>query len=179
MNAPVYLADTITGYSIKPESIVGELKGNPRYDLMSAVMICINGESYLKKELPLHGLLGTIFSEDLNYHEKETILNQDYQIETTKAVKEGMSSMCNLSDAIEERGIMKGIEQGLEQGLERGEMNKLIELVCRKMQKNKDVATIAEELEENPAVIQRIYDVALKTAPDYDKQKISELLHMS
>lgn len=87
--------------------------------------------------------------------------------------------MCNLSDAIEERGIMKGIAQGLEQGLERGEANKLIELVCRKMQKNKDVATIAEELEEEPAVIQRIYEVALQIAPDYDKQKISDLLHMS
>ena len=175
MNAPDYLADTITNYSIKPENIVGEMKGNPRYDLMSAVMICVNGESYLKKESPLHGLLGTIFSEELNYQEKENILNQEYQIETTKAVKEGMSRMCNLSDAIEERGIMKGLERGLEIG----EVNKLIEQICRKMQKNKDVSTIAEELEEEPAVIQRIYDAVLKTAPDYDKQKISDFLRMS
>lgn len=88
--------------------------------------------------------------------------------------------MCNLSDAIEERGIKKGLEkgleQGLEQGLELGGVNKLIEQICRKMKKNKDVTTIAEELEEEPAVIQRIYDVALKAAPDYDKQKISALL---
>lgn len=28
--------------------------------------------------------------------------------------------MCNLSDAIEERGIKKGIEQGIEQGLQQG-----------------------------------------------------------
>ena len=180
MNAPDYLADTITSYGIKPESIVGEMKGNPRYDLMSAVMICVNAKSHQKKESPLHGLLSTIFSEDLNYHEKETILNQDYKIETTKTVKEGMSSMCNLSEAIEERGIKKGLEkgleQGLEQGLELGGVNKLIEQICRKMKKNKDVTTIAEELEEEPAVIQRIYDVALKAAPDYDKQKISALL---
>ena len=78
--------------------------------------------------------------------------------------------MCNLSDAIEERGIKKGLELG--------EEKKLIELVCRKIQKNKNVATIAEELEEERDVIQRIYEAALKAAPDYDKQKVYESLHM-
>ena len=84
----------------------------------------------------------------MNPQEKEDILNKEYEIETTKIVKEGMSKMCNLSDAIEERGIKKGFAQGITQGLGLGEQKKLIELVCRKMQRNKDVMTIAEELEE-------------------------------
>lgn len=163
MNSPDYLADTIVRYSIKPESVAGEGKGNQRYDLMTAVMIYLNAKSHQNKETLLHGLLGTIFSEKLNFQEKETILNQDYNIETTRTVKEGMSKMCNLSDAIEERGIEL----------------KLIELVCRKIQKNKDAATIADELEEESDVIQRIYDAAVKAAPDYDKQNIYETLHMS
>ena len=93
--------------------------------------------------------------------------------------------MCNLSDAIEERGIKKGIERGIERGIEQGlkrglslgEEKKLIEQVCRKMQKNKDVMTIARELEEEEAVIQRIYDAAVPTAPEYDKQRVYEILH--
>ena len=120
LNSPQYLTDTITSYSIRPESIVGEVNGDARYDIMSAVIICLNEKSYQKKETPLHGLLGTIFSEKLDSNEKVKILNQDYGIETTREVKEGMSKMCNLSDAIEERGIKKGIEQGIEQGLQQG-----------------------------------------------------------
>ena len=177
LDSPDYLADTITRYSIRPENIVGEVRGKARYDLMSAVMICFNEKSWQKKKTPLHGLLGTIFSEDLNSQEKETILNQDYEIETTGIVKEGMSRMCNLSDAIEERGIKKGIEQGIERGLSLGEEKKLIEQVCRKMQKNKDAMTIARELEEDEAVIQRIYDAAVNTDPDYDKEKVYAFLH--
>ena len=165
LDAPDYLADTITQYSIRPESIVGEIKGKARYDLMSAVMICLNGKSYENKKTPLHGLLGTIFSEDLSSREKEMILNQDYEIETTRIVKEGMSKMCNLSDAIEERGI------------KRGEEKKLMELVCRKLLKGKSLSVIAEELEEEEAAVQRIYEAALETAPDFDVDKAYEILH--
>lgn len=173
LDAPDYLADTITQYSIKQQSIVGEFKGKARYDLLSAVMVCLNEKSYLKKKTPLHGLLGTIFSEELRPEEKTERLHQDYEIETDIEVKEGMSKMCNLSDAIEERGIKKGLEQGLVQGQER----KLIELICRKVQKGKDLPTIADELEEEESVIQKIYEAALKAAPEYDREEVYGILH--
>ena len=68
-------------------------------------------------------------------------------------------------------------EQAIAEGLAEGREKKLIELVCRKMRKNKDVKVMAEELEEEETVIQRIYDAAMQTAPDYDKEKVYALLH--
>lgn len=49
---------------------------------------------------------------------------------------------------------------------------KLIQLIVKKIQKNKDIPTIAEELEEEVSEVQRIYDVAIKYAPDYDLDEI-------
>lgn len=73
--------------------------------------------------------------------------------------------MCNLSDAIEERGIQQGEEQ------------KLIELICRKVRKGKVLPIIAEELEEEVSIISPIYDAVLESAPDYDSGKVYAALH--
>ena len=57
-----------------------------------------------------------------------------------------------------------------------GRMQNLIELVCKKIVKNKSVEEIADMLEESPETIRRIYDVAVKYAPEYDVVSIySEL----
>lgn len=77
--------------------------------------------------------------------------------------------MCNLSDAIEERGIQQGIQQGEEQ--------KLNELICRKVRKGKSLEAIAEELEEEVSAISPIYDAVLESTPDYDGGKVYALLH--
>lgn len=77
--------------------------------------------------------------------------------------------MCNLSDAIEERGIQQGIQQG--------EERKLIELTCRKVRKAKALQVIAEELEEEISVVSPIYDAVLESAPGYDCSEIYALLH--
>ncbi len=89
------------------------------------------------------------------------ILYKDYGMKTVKDREEGVVTMCNLSDEIEERGM----EQ------------KLIELICRKIQKGKEISVIAEELEEEESAIKAIYDVALSLAPNYDKDKVYVLLH--
>lgn len=67
--------------------------------------------------------------------------------------------------------------QGLEEGLAEGEEKKLVKLVCKKIQKGKNAEEIAEILEEETAVISRIYDVAVKFSPEYDCDKIYEELH--
>ncbi len=69
-----------------------------------------------------------------------------------------------LLDRIEERGVQKGIREG--------EEKKLIEQVCKKMAKGKLPGLIADELEEDEAKIQEIYDVALNYAPEYNCGKI-------
>ena len=59
-------------------------------------------------------------SDKLSPREKEKILEEEYEIETTVEMEGGMQQMCNLSERIEERGIKKGIEKGIEKGFEQG-----------------------------------------------------------
>lgn len=72
----------------------------------------------------LHGMLSTLFSTKLNPKEKETILERDYDIETSVEMEGGFRLMCNLSLGIEEeatkRGLAKGMAEGLEKGMEKG-----------------------------------------------------------
>lgn len=56
-------------------------------------------------------MLNTLFSMDMSPTEKKQRLSQEYGIETTVEMEEEVVKMCNLSSAIEERGIEKGIEQ--------------------------------------------------------------------
>ena len=83
-----------------------------------------------------------------------------------------MSEMCNVSDYWEEVAT----EEGKEIGKEIGERQKIISLVVKKLQKDKRVAEIADDLEEKEEVIAPIYEAALSIKPDYDVEKIYELL---
>ena len=83
-----------------------------------------------------------------------------------------MSEMCNVSDYWEEVAT----EEGKEIGKEIGERQKIISLVVKKLQKDKSVAEIADDLEEKEEVIAPIYEAALLMKPDYDVEKIYELI---
>lgn len=165
LDAPKNEADTIIEYRIEPNVIYGTMLKQHRYDLLSVVMIGINEDSSQKKETPLHGFLGTVFSERLKPEEKLNCLEQEYGIETMKEIRKEVEPMGNLGDAIEKRGISKGEEQ------------KLIELICRKVKKGKKLDVIAEELEEDTDAISAIYEAVLKEAPEYNGARIYELLH--
>ena len=71
-----------------------------------------------------------------------------------------------------ERGMQQGIEKGMRKGIQRGVFEKLVMLVCKKLDKGYDVPAIADMLEEEESVIQKICDVASKYAPDYDIENI-------
>lgn len=78
-------------------------------------------------------------------------------------------------DSLEEgiqQGIQKGLQQGVQQGISQGEITKLVTLICRKLKKGKTAAVIAEELEEDPALVESICKTAESFAPDYDTEKI-------
>lgn len=80
--------------------------------------------------------------------------------------------MCEVLDAY----IAKGIEQGIPQGIPQGETRKLVSLVCRKLKKGKEENVIAEELEEEPDLIEHICEIAETFAPEYDIIEICKLL---
>lgn len=67
-------------------------------------------------------------------------------------------------------------EEGLAKGEARGKTEKLISLVCRKLKKRKTAEVIAEELEEETALVEAICEAAKSFAPEYDVKKIYEAL---
>lgn len=52
----------------------------------------------------------------------------------------------------------------------------LIEMVCKKIKKGKTIVQVAEDLETERPVIEKIYKVAQAFAPDYDIEKIQEAM---
>ena len=53
-----------------------------------------------------------------------------------------------------------------------GEMSILVSLICRKLQKGKNVLQIAEDLDEDVDEIEFIFNIAAKYAPDYDADRV-------
>lgn len=77
----------------------------------------------------------------------------------------------NVDDALEVR-----YEEGVEKGQEKGELIKLIQLVLRKLEKGKSPARIAEELEEEQEMIQKICQAVTQCEPERDCEQIYRLL---
>lgn len=119
------VSDTIVEYSIKP-TIVYPSKGNPdriatgRYDLMSTIFINLNSEKTIKSKNTLISMLSTLLSNNIKPSEKKKLLQKDYGISMSHELESEVSSMCNLSEAIEEKAIEQGIEQGIERGIKQG-----------------------------------------------------------
>lgn len=59
---------------------------------------------------------------------------------------------------------------------EEGEQLYLIKKIIKKIQKHYSVERISDNLDESPATIQPIYDLAMKQAPDFDAEKILDQL---
>ena len=84
-------------------------KGN--LDLLNIVMIGVTndiperGENY-----ELHRLIGTLLSDKLQEQEKLEIPEQEYNIPVNNDYREEVTTMCNLSDGIEERGAERARE---------------------------------------------------------------------
>ena len=107
----------------------------------------------------------------LNFIENSTIDN---------AVNEDLRYIYGLMDEIKHDGkvgawYMKWEEIKLyerNEGREEGQASMLISTVCKKIRKGNRVAEIAEMLEKDEETVQRIYDIAVKYAPEYDEEKI-------
>lgn len=76
----------------------------------------------------------------------------------------------NMDDALE-----VSYEEGFEDGRTEGENRKLIQLVCKLLQKGKDAAAIAEELEEETVLVEKIAAIAGEIG-FHDTEQIYEAL---
>ena len=100
--------------------------------------------------------------------EKKKILEEDYGLKMSVELEGRMNEMCNVSDYWEEVALQKGRKEGRKK--------EQVSLIVKKIKKNKTMAEIADDLEEKEEVIAPIYEAALSMKPDYDVEKIYELL---
>lgn len=80
------------------------------------------------------------------------------------------------NDGVEEgraSGIAEGRASGIAEGRAEGAVHHLVASVVKKVQKNKTLDQIADELEESVEDIQPIYDIVKKHAPEYDVDAIT------
>lgn len=121
MNVPEKVGNAMTLYRMGKYDIVGALPSEKRnYDKLLVIVITLN-EKVKENQRGLHRLLNVLLSPTLAFEEKKKILTGEFGIEMEREMGKEMERMCNLSEAIEERGIEKGMAEGLANGLKQGE----------------------------------------------------------
>ena len=100
----------------------------------------------------LFGMLG--IRADINKYKKKTEEGVKYHL-------------CKAWDDQKESGRHEGRLEGRLEGA-----RPFIECICKKLRKGKDVTTIAEELDAEVSIIEKIYVTAQKFAPEYDAEKV-------
>ena len=73
-----------------------------------SIWICLNEEKDPGERGSLYRLLNTLLSFSLTPEEKEHILEEEYGISMEMKIRKELEAMCNLSEAIEERGVERG-----------------------------------------------------------------------
>lgn len=131
MNTPKDLQNSITKIYLEKQTIYGKTSADiGRYDLLGVIIVGLSKELINEcDESGLHRLLGAIFSPDLPIQVKKEILQKEYEIMMSDDMERSVESMCNLSEAIEERGIAKGRSEGWSKGEKFGQYQTLYKLL--------------------------------------------------
>lgn len=143
---------------MKPPEVVPYIVGTPyisQVPMEPGLTNTMNNSKYNKKTIPeynenfeLHRLLGTLLSNVLSVYDKFKIIKNEYDIPIEEGVRKEVTVICNLSQGIKEEAIAIGRAEG--------EISKLKELIQKKLNKQKTPAQIADELEEDMEVIQKL-----------------------
>ena len=92
--------NTATTYKIQEETIIGNNKEKTEnYDLMSIAIINIT-KNIDNLDKNIIGFLSTIFSDSLKAEEIIRILNEEFNIQTTKNIQKEVDDMCDLSKGL-------------------------------------------------------------------------------
>ena len=151
--------DEIFRYHTIEEPIFGEpYVKEENYDLMEVVVLNL-GEVDGNSEPSASHLLSTLFSAKLPVEEKKQILSENYNIAMVKEMESEVSTMCNLSDAIENRGREEGREEGEAIGREAGRKEGVIEqakaTAIRMNKKGLSLEDIAEAIDFNIETVKK------------------------
>ncbi len=69
-------------------------------------------------------------------------------------------------------GLKAGLATGREEGRAEGEIRKTIQVICKKVNKQKSLEQTALEMEEHPEDIRLLYDIIQSYAPNCDEDRI-------
>jgi len=99
-------ANAISKYKITKHDIIPGIRDNQKaYDKLSVVLITLN--SAIKSNDQFIAMLNCLFDED-NRVRKKDLLSSQYGYEITDDFGKELDIMCNLSEALVEKGIEKG-----------------------------------------------------------------------
>ena len=144
MNPPNYRKNTINKYSIKEEKMIGKFSESTKnYDLMTAIVICL-GDAEDTNTTGILKLLEVLLSSERNAEEKKRILQEDFSIKMTQELEREVSEMCNLSDSVEQKGIVKGKAYGITEGIATS-IRKLMESMGWTIEQAMDALQIPKE----------------------------------
>lgn len=65
--------------------------------------------------------------------------------------------------------------EGIEEGIEKGKILQLVEIICKKIHKNKPADVIADELEEELSTVENVIRIQRQVG-SYDAGQICEIL---
>lgn len=93
------------------DTILGNKNWKGDMELVNIVLLGIPDElPEHTEEYELHRLLSAVFSGEVPEERKLQIMNEEYDIEITRELREEMNIMCNLSKGIEEKAEAKAIK---------------------------------------------------------------------
>ena len=116
-NPPKYLTNTIYYKRMKQKFIKGENEKVKHTELMHMYMMNLGK---VKECSGVLRLLAVLLSHELSVISKKEILEKEYGIRLGNKEEGMVDDMCNLADAIEQKGINKGRKQGRKQGINQG-----------------------------------------------------------
>ena len=130
-------------------------------------------------------ITGYIFSESEKIKEGlgEIMGGRVLELESDRLIKQGEQIGLERGEQIGlergeriglERGEQIGLERGERLGMERGSVEKLTELVMKRMRKGDTPEQIAEFLEEDPDLIRKIYTTVQESAPEDALSRVCE-----
>ena len=118
--------------------------------------------------------------DDVAYEAIGALTGKEDWMEYGKKPEGGHSMWKALEGFVEEgriEGRKEGRQEGWKEGRQEGSQTKLIDLVCRKLRKGKDADEIADALEEELPVVERICKAARELGTDCDVQKIYQKIY--
>ena len=105
--------DSVSRISLKADTLFGKQCSFPELDKMCGIVIRIREkDSAAGSQNSLIAMLEDLLSNEAADRKKHK-LEEKYNMKITTELERRLDRMCNLSTAVEERGIEKGIEKGI------------------------------------------------------------------